>query len=404
MPTYRLPINGIRHHDFKGRLDELYELAPGKRMSISIEHDNVGEADAVIVYWGRKLVGYVRSGEDRVRACKLIENGGRGVMLGRIVDVDREKRWLWMEIVSDQLISVAHEDKPNLLTNWTFDGETLPMDEEEHRLHAMLCNLEMTTEACEPWDEDMAEWLEYVVDNLWRDISLETSEQMKHILGFLTAGSSEYPEYAVAASRLQFSIDYMASPEVRRLQAQQIIDKAHSDAMELLLLRYADSAKEAIRMLPDQLVTLFLKDGEAFMGRLWYLHRPAKQIRAIKTLLSMMVRLKDNSGEEASTSIPREWLLQWGANQQDKRKADMVQEILGKYEIERTNPSLAMQIDDMVDCCNAQKKADENATKIASAIENQKPPFIAQLNMQNGTQTLSNGMVGTLEDIAGQIE
>ena len=49
MPTYRFPINGIRHHDFKGRLDELYELAPGKRMSISVEHDNVGEVDAAIV-------------------------------------------------------------------------------------------------------------------------------------------------------------------------------------------------------------------------------------------------------------------------------------------------------------------------------------------------------------------
>lgn len=58
---HRIIINGLRHHDFKGRLDELYKLAPGRRMAISIEHDNPKETDAVIVYWGKELVGYVRS-------------------------------------------------------------------------------------------------------------------------------------------------------------------------------------------------------------------------------------------------------------------------------------------------------------------------------------------------------
>ena len=58
----------------------------------------------------------------------------------------------------------------------------------------------------------------------------------------------------------------------------------------------------------------------------------------------------------------------------------------------------------MLDCCNAQKKADENASKIASAIENHKPPFIAQLNMQNGTQMLPGNMVESLEDIGGNAE
>ena len=61
MTTYRFAITGLRHHDFANRLDELYDKAMGKRMSISIEHDNPGEMDAVIVYWGRCFVGYVRS-------------------------------------------------------------------------------------------------------------------------------------------------------------------------------------------------------------------------------------------------------------------------------------------------------------------------------------------------------
>lgn len=318
METYKFIINGLRHHDFKDKLDELYEFAPGHRMSISIEHDNAHEEDAVIVYLGSKCVGYVRSGADRKKACSLLRSSGRGSLLGKIVGVERKNRWLYMEVKTACEVSKTVDDRKNILSGWEFDGKLLPMEESVHRLHAMLCNLEMTTEALEPWDDEMAEWLAYVEENLWRDISLETLEHVKRILGFLTVGSTTYPEYAKAASRLQYSIDYMASPEVRRLQALQIIDKAHTDAMTLLLLHYGDAAKEAILQLPKELVTLFLKDGEAFMGRLWYLHRPTKQIRALNTLLSMMVRLKDNSGEDASTSIPREWLLQWGANQQDR--------------------------------------------------------------------------------------
>lgn len=70
-------------------------------MSISIEHDNPGEMNAVIVYWGRCFVGYVRSGTDRGRACSLILSSGRGSMFGKIVEVDRDHRVLWMEIVTD---------------------------------------------------------------------------------------------------------------------------------------------------------------------------------------------------------------------------------------------------------------------------------------------------------------
>lgn len=385
MPNYRFPINGLRHHDFAGRLDELYELAQGKRMSISIEHDNPGEVDAVIVYWGKMFVGYVRSGEDRERAASLIEQTGRGSLLGKIVEVDREKRWLWLEVCSEQTLTPTIDTRPNLLTNWSFEGKTLPGDEEEVRLHSMLCNLEIVIEGQEPWDEDMEQWLQYAEQNLWRDISLETSELVKHILTLLTA--SDNTQYRTAASRLQFAIDFMGSPEVRRLQAQQIIDKAKSKNMDLLLLHYAESAKNEIRKLPEELLTLFLKDGEVFMGRMWYLHRPYKQVQAIKTLLAMMVRLKDDAGEEASQSIPMDWLIQWGASQQDKRKAEVVQEIISTFELERTNPALAKQMAEMLKESNGQQKAINNATEAMKRLA-ARPTSIGQLNMGNGEQTL----------------
>ena len=167
MPDYKLRINGLRHHDFKDRLDELYELAPRHRMSISIEHDNVAEQDAVIVYWGKHFVGYVRSGEDRELALSLIQASGRATMLGRIVGFDRGNRWLWMEISSQQEPTPTKNRPSTILTGWHFEGKTLRLDEDEERLHTMLCNLEMTLEQQEPWDEDMEQWLEYCEGNLW---------------------------------------------------------------------------------------------------------------------------------------------------------------------------------------------------------------------------------------------
>ena len=371
MPNYRFPINGIRHHDFKGRLDELYELAPGKRMSISVEKDNLGEENAIIVHWGKKFVGYVRSGKDRQLAYSLIMASGRGSMMGRIVDVDRENRYLWLEINTEQCVTTLCDDQPNILDNWSYDGEVLPISQEEARLHAMLCNLEIVTGDKEPWDYDMTEWLQYVTENMWRDMSSETSMQVENLLKSLTACSIKYPEYAEAAKKLQFAIDAMGSPEVRRLQAEQICRMADSKEMNLLLHHYGDRAKDAIMKLPDVLLALYLDDDEVFMGRLWYLHRPSIQVRAIFTLLAMTVRLKDQVREATSTSIPRAWLMKWRSRQKNKTVAGVVHDIICDYETEYKNPELALQLDEMKEQCN------EPQTTI-----------ISQLNMQNGTQIL----------------
>ena len=106
----------------------------------------------------------------------------------------------------------------------------------------MLSNLEMLIEADEPWNADMEEWLGYIVSNMWRDISLEATQQVRRILTLLTAGSTRHDVYAVKADTLQVAVDHMGSPEVRRMQARQIVDMAHSDAMELLMLQYGAKA------------------------------------------------------------------------------------------------------------------------------------------------------------------
>ncbi len=367
MPSYCLPITGLRHHDFKGRLDELYELAPGRRMSISIEHDNPSETDAVIAYMGKDFVGYVRSGTHREQACALIQASGRDTLLGKVTSADREKRWLWLEINMEQPTTLPKpESRPTPLTNWSFDGELLPIDEEELRLRSMLSCLEDTLATRDPWDDDMEQWLQYVEQNLWRDISQETSLRTSRILTLLT--EADRPDYYPQANRLQMTIDRMGSPEWRLRQANQIIEQAQSKQMTSLLLHYGDKARESIQKLPEPLLTLFLDDGERFMGRLWYLHCPHQQIRALKTLLAMMVRLHAQDAESAPTdSIPMPWALSWAKRQQDKSKAEVVRELLSTFELERTSPQFAQQIQQMMDSCNTAVR-EANVLKEVAAL------------------------------------
>ena len=353
MDTLRFIINGLRHHDFKDRLDELYEIAPARRVSISIEHENAHEEDAVIVYMGNKCVGYVRSGNDRETACAIIRTSGRDSLLGKIVGVERKNRWLFMEVKTECEVVKTVDSRQNVLSGWESDDKVLPMEESVHRLHTMLDNLKMVLEWEEPWDQDMEEWLQYVEENMWRDISKECSEKVSEILTLLSSGGAHCLEYSEKASRLQYSIDYMASPEVRRFQAQQIIERAHSRDMDLLLLYYGERAKEKILQFPLELKKLFLQDGEVFMGRIWYLHCPYRQVSAILTILSMIVRIQDNEGECASDNIPRKWLMEWG--NRDLENAIAVDRILKTYELEKQNPLLAKQLQEMQDK-NCEKK------------------------------------------------
>lgn len=296
MQTYRFTVNGLRHHDFAERLDELCRLAPGRRLTLCVEPDNPGEADAVIAYLGSRCVGYVRSGQ-RAEACALIRASRQEVLQGRVVGTDRQRRWLTVEMTAAHLTLPSQPDagRSHLLSRWSFEGRTLPVDEAERRLHAMLASLQIVLESCEPWEDDVEEWLEYIERQLWRDISSETSAQVAHILRLLTDGTPRHPLYADKALRLQLAIERMGSPEVRRRQAQHIVELARSAHMDELLCHYGQRAGEALLSLPEELARLFLTDSELLMGRLWYLRLPRHQVRALRTLLAMLARLNDLS-------------------------------------------------------------------------------------------------------------
>lgn len=368
-------------------------------MSITLEADNRQERNAMIVYWGNQCVGYVRSGEDREQAYSLLISSGRGSLFGRIVDVDRVQRWLWLEVDADFALQEVCEEKSHALSEWSFDDALLPADVSVTRLHVMLCNLETVVAAQEPWDDDVEEWLVCIEDLLWNDISCETSNQVKRILGLLTLGSLSHEEYALAACRLQLAIDLMGSQAARRKQVEQIVARAHSEEMDALLRHYGDGAYDAIRKLPPGLVELFLKDGEAFMGRLWYLHCPEKQLRAVTTLLSMLWRLNEENSKKVAEVIAIPWLIEWAKEQRSLDKALVVQQIVSMHQMEHVSPALNQELQEMMRLCNPQMQAEANSKEIARAVEAQKPPVIGQLNLHDGVQQLGPNPTETMDKL-----
>ena len=339
MTTYRFAITGLRHHDFANRLNELYDKAMGKRMSISIEHDNPGEMDAVIVYWGRCFVGYVRSGTDREKACSLILSSGRGSMFGKIVEVDRDHRVLWMEIVTDVEPQTVCLPSVCPFANWDYDDKILPLSQQEVQVHTMLNCLEMVIEAGEPWNSEMEEWLSAVEENLWCAISCETTQQIIRIIEMMT-NAPNHPQYKAGKDRLQQALDHMGSPEVRRLQCQKIFANAESNDMLQLLCYYGDRAEDAVASLPSVFVMMFLRDGESAMGKLWYMHYPRKKIRAIMSLLAMKVHMMKNEKKPLERSIPQQWLANWTKEQHSEMATAVITKCVSDFELQHTSPQV----------------------------------------------------------------
>lgn len=362
MPIYRFPITGIRHHAFKGRLDELYECAPGKRVTMSIEPENEAEPDAVICLLGCEHLGYVRSGNDHDAALKLLETSGKRSIIGKVVEVDRRNRVVWVEADAPAPTDDTRpRHKGNLLETWKYDGPLLPDPTELTLLHSVADTLEMLVEQREPWDEDLQAYLTAIGEHCWRDISIEFRAQTERTLHKMTE-AAEMKGYAEAAIRLQFIIDHMGSPETRQRQARWLLDATRSEDMQRVRAAYGPHAEAAAAGLPPVFVDLFLSDGEILMGRLWYMRQRHEVIRGVLTLLALNVLLREEAREISYDGISREWMIEWAKRRGDAEADSVVHQLIADFELAQTDAPLLRRLDEMHAACRKGDVVIEQAT------------------------------------------
>lgn len=294
MPKYKFHVVGIRHHDYAGKLDELYQRAEGKSMTMHLEDENVMEENAVRVYLSSKFVGYIRTGAERMMAEELVRKERLSV-IGQVTEIDRKNRIITLEVDSDAEYECKGRERSRALRNWKYYGEKLRQADEEVSLNAMLNNLQMCVEQQEEWDETMTQYLDFIEANLWRDAGVESQRQLDTIEHLLTANSDVIKGYKEAAQRVVFIMTDVNSPESRQKLVDYMNMQARSEEVACMISNSEEACKK-VNKLPYSLRRLFDRNPQEYVGRLRYLRFPYRKIRQLQTLMVMRIAL-DNRNE-----------------------------------------------------------------------------------------------------------
>lgn len=290
MAVYQFSIVGLCHHDFGDNLSELPDKIRNRKLLASIEHDNPLEKDAVIVYLGNKVVGYVRT-DERLLACAIIRHLRKDVMRLTFQDLDVRGRVVTASIeVKDRVVARSHRKHDDIFDRITLNITPLPEREEKHRLHAMIFSLKTHVENNEAWDEDAEEYLAYIQDHLWLDVSAESLADIKQILSTMKKLFGLGEDYAEPIRRLTMTVDRMGSDETYLLQRQELFDMANSIDSSI----YGIECGEEIRsFLMSDIATHAMGLDQCLnniLGILRYRLLPREKYRKVMTALAICIK------------------------------------------------------------------------------------------------------------------
>ena len=295
--TIVIPIVGIRHHDYGDNLERLYGMAMGHVATLMLQPDNKFEANAVPCSLLGKCLGYVRSGQDREQMHAALLASGRKSLTGHVVRVDRELRVVYVEVKVSGKPKALPKTVGHMLSSWSYDGPVLPTDMEMLIQQSQASTMiDLLSEQPEQWNEDLECLLVRLCDNGWSDLSGENFDEMRTILSLLTQASTRSKDFANAASRLQYAMDYMSSPESQQKRLNRLHDLAQSEGMEQLLHQLGDQAQARVESLPRELLDNFDQKPCELLSRLWYLRESRTRIWQVISLLAVRLALSAQTG------------------------------------------------------------------------------------------------------------
>lgn len=329
-----LEIVGLRYHDFKDRLPALFETALGQEIVLSVEEENVGEANAVAAYLGPHCVGMVMSGQ-RPLALAALRRSGEEELSAVVVGVNAEYNHLYVEVtVSDDLAPDTAEE-PNVLSLWTYDGPKLiAMRAEVNRLK--LCASMLRKLLCarpDHWSEAMEGYLCSMEQLLVYDISREMDAACMKLDEMLTALSVTDPSFVKPLLRLQYAVRELTAAEQREAMARDIRGLSESKEMDKLLERLGDeTARLTAAKLPKAVLSELHSDLGMLMTHLRYWRLPRTKIQQLRCLLALNLRLER---EDKEPIIP-DALADWAEGDEEKT---LIVEQFAKDRLLKTAPA-----------------------------------------------------------------
>ncbi len=329
----RYPVVGLRHHAWSDRIQQLDEIGVGQSVMLSVDATNPVEPNAVIVFMGKALLGYVRTGADRAEARRRIEASGSPVLMGHIVEVDTNLSMVWVEADEEEEEDGAghlHSQQAELHA-WQYTGPVLPMDDETRLFHMQAEVLLIQLRQCHPWDSGMAEALQTVTGECWRDVSAEGEDRLRQIASLLEAYPPE-PCYQEAVQLVRHAIDGLGSDHTRLCLSQLILDIAHRQETLFFMLRHSEALEKTATPLPHEVPCMFLQAPLLFMGTLRYKRLSRANLCGLFTLLTMHIVLLERQTGSPLTLIssPAGYKLEWS---RDPHAAEhpMVEDALNRF-------------------------------------------------------------------------
>lgn len=288
-------IVGLRHHDFKDRLDELFDTVIGRQVMLMLEKNNEGQVNAVIAYIGSKCLGHVSRLIRRLALSALYECD-EDDLYATVVEVDRVRKHLYVELEVADSLEPDMTEEPNVLTDWSYDGpELIRESADAGRLRASMKQLTRLIKLKpDAWTDEMEELLLDIGRLMVHDISAEMNTAIARLDQMLMALSVGNKAFREAMQRLEFFYRELATDPWREALAQSVRDLAVSKEMSKLLKRLGTDAPAVAAKLPQALICELHIDLGMLLSHISYWDVPRVKVQQVRCLLALNLRLEQD--------------------------------------------------------------------------------------------------------------
>ena len=311
--AYRFTIRGFSHCDMQDQLDGFFAKAKGRFFWV-IGKSTAADPEALGVFAGKRHVAYVARG-DRALAWKIIKSNGRNFIRVLVVDTDRYKREMTVEVMAEKGIEVTPEEYELRFADWRYTGPIAPFPSELGNVGVLYeISTTLLMDYCNSTPADVEELHEVLAEFATLsqlDISHDMFVERRRVIEL--ARNADEREFEREITMLECASGQTghgtSSDGVAYRKWMKLLSGENS--MALVMTNYERYDVEEIRSLlmefPGGLYDVYLNTPENFIGRLAYSEAPREKLWQF---VSGIVFVGLMSATRSSVNLINQWTRQ----------------------------------------------------------------------------------------------
>lgn len=335
--TYRFIIRAFSHCEEQGHLDEFFAGAGGRFFWV-MHKSTAADPEALGVFAGPRHVAYVARGE-RALVWKIIKSTGRDSIRVLVVETDRAKREMTVEVMAESGIEVAPDEHALRFADWHYTGPTMPLPNDLERVGVMYeiaTQLLVNYGEATPMDvEELHEVLEAFATWSQLDFSHDMFVERRRVIEL--ARKADEREFGREITLLECAAGqtgHGTSGDGLAYRKWMALLRGESSAALVMtdFERYdVDEIRGQLKAFPGGLYDVYLKTPENFIDRLAYSEAPREKLWQFVSGI-MFVGLMSATRE--SVNIVDQWSRQIDADTPDSVLDAMLK--VAQYLMKRT--------------------------------------------------------------------